>query len=230
MAQPIKPAAFQDQKPALKAVADLMTALAGAIPYFPQDPMAIALVTHEVHKFVGTNEQLEWFSHACVGKLLKYEGVPMLRAIFCLKYRPADGEDPICDVPGIDENVMEANFRRREMDENDRRLEAYKRAAELAPAEDRAPFQLPAGNALPEATAVDRAAAREFVEDNSLTLAIPAPDLMPIPGVVVPIVCRWCEVGEPCIETEGLGLNGEKLWLHPTTPVGRQVCKTPPKK
>ena len=80
------------------------------------------MIAEEVHKFVGTKEQLDWFKRKAVGWLTQYDGVPGLRALFCTRYSPFDGQVSIVDCPGFEEDRLEAEFRRREMESNEARL------------------------------------------------------------------------------------------------------------
>ena len=130
-------------KPSRERVFAVVGTLAEVIPFFPQKELALDLITEAVLEFVGTEEQLDWFARAAVRSLSKYEGVPQLRALFCSKYAPADGLPPAVEIPGYTEEELEARFRQREIAENQRRHDEYLRQAQLAPPEDRAPFQLP---------------------------------------------------------------------------------------
>jgi hypothetical protein len=130
-------------KPSRERIAAIVGALSEVVPFFPQKPLALDLITEAVLEFVGTDEQLEWFARAAIRNLPKYEGVPQLRALFCTKYAPADGLPAVVEIAGHTEEELEARFRQREIAENQRRHDEYLRQARLAPAEDRAPFQLP---------------------------------------------------------------------------------------
>jgi len=133
-------------KPSREQVFAVVKSLSTVIPFFPTDPLALDLITEAVLEFVGTEEQLHWFASATVRNLPKYEGMPSLRRLFSTKYAPADGIDPVFESSEqfiAHEALMESNFHKREMEENERRFESYKHQAQMAPAEDREPFQLP---------------------------------------------------------------------------------------
>ncbi len=131
-------------KPSRKSVYDVVVALSQIIPFFPTSDLALDLITESVLEFVGSEERLKWFSRAAIRCISKYEGMPLLRALYCTKYSPADGVDPLVDVPGMSEVELEAAFMKREMARDMARFEEYKREGQLAPPEDRAPLQLPA--------------------------------------------------------------------------------------
>jgi hypothetical protein len=143
-------------RPSRKSVFAVVGSLSTTISFFPQDPLALDLITDAVLEFVGTDEQLDWFARAAVRSLSKYEGVPQLRALFSTKYAPADGIPPSVEIPGFTEAELETKFNQKQIEGNERRLAEYKRQAQLAPPEDRAPFELPTLKSLPAPDASDQ--------------------------------------------------------------------------
>lgn len=131
-------------KPTRESVAKVALALSEVVPFFPKTEFGLELVTEFILEFVGNDEQLQWFARAAGRSLARYEGMPQLRALFCTKYPPADGIQPLVEVEGMSEDQLEADFKRREMAANEARLEEYRRQAALAPPEDSAPLELPA--------------------------------------------------------------------------------------
>lgn len=188
-------------RPTSADVLQAMTTVAVALPFFPQNDLALALITEAVHEFIGTKEELEWFRRKAIAWLTAYNGVPELRALFCTRYAPFDGLPPIVDC---DENALEAEWRRREMDDNERRLEGYRSEKLLAKSEDSEPFLLP-----------------ELAEVKSLP---PAPKLLPFGSPVADAdlrqICPWCADGNPRVRSS----VGASL-VHTRTNVGRVVCK-----
>ena len=130
-------------KPTYESIMKVVHLFADMIPFFPASTAAHCAVCEEIYSFVGTEEQLAWFSltyRRTCGK--KWEGEPLLRAVFCLKYEPADGIMPTVEVPGHAIDDMEARSRLREMEENERRIQSYKREA-LEAGEELKVFPLP---------------------------------------------------------------------------------------
>ena len=149
-------------KPSREDISKVVLGFSEVIPYFPRSELAKALIIDAILKFVGTKEQLNWFSQFAIQNMSQWEGVPQLRALFCTKYAPADGEAPTIEIPGFTEGELEARYRAREIEENDRRLESYKKQAELAAApEDRKLFFLPSPPQMPEPTAEDKEYAKK---------------------------------------------------------------------
>ena len=130
-------------KPSREQVLQAVVSIGEIIPFFPKGSLSDDLIVECLLEFIGDERQLEWFANAAVRRLSKYEGIPQLRRLFCIKYQPADGIQPIFDDPAefaAQESMLEAQYRMREMEENDRRLAEYRRQAALAPPEDREPL------------------------------------------------------------------------------------------
>lgn len=132
-------------------VSAVVTTLTALVPFFPFDLEAKGIISTEIYKFVGTVAQLNWFKTACIQQMPKWQSVPHLRAIYATRYSPADGLPAVLQMPGYSPADQEARFFLREVEENDKRLAGYRRQAQLAPPEDRAPFLLPAPAAISEA-------------------------------------------------------------------------------
>lgn len=196
------------ERPTVAEVVESLTAIAAMLPFFPQDNFALAVVAEDVHRFVGTREQLDWFHRQCRACLSTWDGVPALRALFCTKYAPFDGMLPIVEFPGMEEDRLEADFRRRELEENERRLERYRREALLAPPEDRAPFQLPEPQPMPEIP--------KQIAAGAVSLSAGAQ----IEQVQAAIKCNFCGDGRRRVRSNRTG-----AYVHTDTEVGRVPCK-----
>lgn len=139
-------------KPTRERFHDAVIAMSEVIPFFPQKGLAIDIILEAIRDFIATEEQLDWFVRAAVRKLRKYEGVPHLRQLFCTRYAPADGIQPTFATSEeflAHEAQMEAQYRQKEIEENEKRFETYKRQAQLAPPEDRELFLLPEPQTIP---------------------------------------------------------------------------------
>lgn len=130
-------------KPTYEDIMKVVDLFIEMVPFFPNSVAARCAVCEEVYSFVSTQEQLEWFSKAfrqIAGT--KWMGEPMLRAVFCTRYEPADGIMPKVEVPGYATEELEARHRLQEMQENERRLQSYRQEA-LAAGEPLKTFPLP---------------------------------------------------------------------------------------
>ena len=185
-------------KPTRADTFKVVGALSQIIPFFPTSAAALDLITEFVLEFVGNDEQLQWFARSAGRSLARYEGMPHLRALFCTKYPPADGIQPLVEVEGMSEDQLEADFKRREMAANEARLEEYKRQAALAPPEDRAPLELPA-----------------VVE---MLKPMPAPD-----PETERAGCPWCAAGFTRVRSS-IAHPSAEIFVHPDTDVGRVIC------
>ena len=69
-------------KPTYESIMKVVHLFADMIPFFPAGTAAHCAVCEEIYSFVGTEEQLAWFSltyRRTCGK--KWEGEPLLRAV-----------------------------------------------------------------------------------------------------------------------------------------------------
>jgi hypothetical protein len=106
------------ERPTVADVLDALALVAAVVPFFPQSQLALAVLAEDVHRFVGTREQLDWFQRKARGSLSTYEGLPQLRALYATKYEPFDGVAPIVDVAGFEADALEVSYSRRVMNEN----------------------------------------------------------------------------------------------------------------
>jgi hypothetical protein len=132
-------------KPTLEEVMEQAQALGELVPFFPRGEAAQRVIVSEIQGFCGTSQELRWFIHEFVRKVPKYEGVPQLRAVFCSRFKPADGIEPTIDVPGFTAEDAEARHQRQEAEETDRRLAEYKnRALKAGVTEELSPLDIAA--------------------------------------------------------------------------------------
>lgn len=75
-----------DTKKATKSLARLTL-----LKFFPADPTARAEIVLLVCRMAHTNEQVNWLAERTLGLWNDWEGPRELRAVFCSKFRPADG-------------------------------------------------------------------------------------------------------------------------------------------
>jgi hypothetical protein len=136
-------------KPSRNEVTRAITTLKSSIPFFPPEELAQAVIAEAVLSFVEDVDKLGFWLKKCVELLQKYEGVPQLRAVYSIWFRPADGIAATVEIPGYTAANMETMFRAREMEENSKRLEAYRAEKLLAPPGDSAPLLLPELKSIP---------------------------------------------------------------------------------
>ena len=85
-------------KTTLDRVAQGVELIAEFMQDFPPSRAAHGLVAQHIHDFVGTDQQLQWFVQACIRHFHCWPGVPQLRALYCSKFAPDDGESPVCKL------------------------------------------------------------------------------------------------------------------------------------
>lgn len=145
-------------KPALTEVVSVVDALSELIPFFPKDELAKKIIAAKIAHFVESKEALRWFGEAAATCVTKWEGIAMLRALYATRYRLTDGPPPTivnkdgeCKTlyfPGSSPEELESQAKNLEMEENNRRLEVYRRQALALPPSERTPFPLPAVKSL----------------------------------------------------------------------------------
>lgn len=69
------------------------------LKFFPADDYARAELVRFVGDMATTNEQVEWLTTRCLQLWNAWEGPKELRAIFCSKFKPADGVEAYSDLP-----------------------------------------------------------------------------------------------------------------------------------
>lgn len=83
-----------------------------AIPYFPQTTGAKLAIAVQLGKFVENNVKLRWLVDAAVNAMTEWKGVPELRGLYCTRYKPSDGIEGVCMLPGYAPEDCEAQFSR----------------------------------------------------------------------------------------------------------------------
>jgi hypothetical protein len=61
------------------------------LPFFPTDPPARGMIVDELREMCSNEEQLKWLVKRTVKLWSKWESLRELRAIFCARFKPADG-------------------------------------------------------------------------------------------------------------------------------------------
>ncbi len=86
-------------KPTTEQISGAVSEL-GAIPYFPTDSGAQLAIMVQLELFVSSAHELRWLITAAVAVMRKWEGVPELRGLYCTRFKPADGKEGTCSLPG----------------------------------------------------------------------------------------------------------------------------------
>lgn len=74
----------------------------GALKFFPSDEGARLAVMELIRKMVSTKAELLWLTEAMIDEVGEWHGTAQLRALFCSRFKPADGrEGADCIVPGF---------------------------------------------------------------------------------------------------------------------------------
>lgn len=79
-----------------------------AIPYFPQAHGAKLAIAVQLGRFVGNNRKLRWLIDSAINSMKEWRGVAELRGLYCTHYRPEDGKEATCALPGYTPEDNEA--------------------------------------------------------------------------------------------------------------------------
>ncbi len=98
----------------MKPTAEQLTAavheMASVIPYFPRDSAGQALVMRELARFVSNAHELRWLVDSAASAMREWKGLPDLRGLYCTRFKPADGREEHCGLPGYTPEESEARF------------------------------------------------------------------------------------------------------------------------
>lgn len=98
----------------MKPTAEQLTAavheMASVIPYFPRDSAGQALVMRELAKFITHGYELRWLVDTAAAAMREWKGLPELRGLYCTRFKPADGREENCNLPGYTPEESEARF------------------------------------------------------------------------------------------------------------------------
>jgi hypothetical protein len=119
--------------------------MADMIPFFPRGEASQAVIISSIESFVSTVDELSWLTSAAVNHMRKWESLAELRGLFCTRYKPRDGRRESCSLPGFTVADAEAAYFQRISDENDQKLETWKRELAAAPPGTIEPFVLSPG-------------------------------------------------------------------------------------
>lgn len=89
---------------------DLEAALSALamLKYWPSDPATRAEIGGLLARMVPHREALQWLVRVMVDRIGEWPGPAELRALLCTRYRPADGIERDCSIPGYRPQDYEA--------------------------------------------------------------------------------------------------------------------------
>jgi hypothetical protein len=102
-----------------------------SIPFFPKEEYAQRAIMSEIAKFADRPERVDWLASAALRSMREWRGVAELRGMYCTRFKPADGYDEYCSVPGFSANDCEAAYIEGQARETDRKMLEYKREQKL---------------------------------------------------------------------------------------------------
>lgn len=79
-----------------------------AMKYFPSDPYARAEIGSMLERMVSTAEQLQWLVETMIDNVREWPGPAEMRGIFCTRFKPRDGKEAWCSIPGFTASDSEA--------------------------------------------------------------------------------------------------------------------------
>jgi len=71
------------------------------LTHFPSEAIARAELARMLLRMVSTGEQLEWLVRAFVDHVGAWHGPREVRAVFCTRFKPADGVEEWSAIPGF---------------------------------------------------------------------------------------------------------------------------------
>lgn len=102
--------------------------------YFPSDVAARVGITSLLARMVDSPERLRWLVRTMVDEVGTWEGPKELRAVYCSRFRPADGVEADCTHGSLAGSLFGPDAAEA------RQIEAHQQVKALPPA----PMELPA--------------------------------------------------------------------------------------
>lgn len=94
----------------------------GALNYFPGERDARTAIMRIIDAMATTTEQVDWLAAEMITRFNEWPGPQALRALFCTRFRPADGKEE--NFPQNHRISQEAEMRAIEQSDNFKRLDA----------------------------------------------------------------------------------------------------------
>lgn len=80
----------------------------GCLAMFPSSPAAREEIMRLIERIVAEHEQLDWLVRTMIDQVGTWHGPAELRAVFCTRFRPADGVEKYSALPGFTAGDIEA--------------------------------------------------------------------------------------------------------------------------
>ena len=80
------------------------------IPHFPHAENARVALAIQLSKFVSSAHQLRWLIDVAVNAMTEWRGLPELRGLYCTRFKPADGIEANCSLPGYTPEDSETGY------------------------------------------------------------------------------------------------------------------------
>lgn len=68
--------------------------------YFPSDTAQVAALGLFLERLCGDRDRLQWLVEQLVNHIGEWPGPAEVRGLFCSRFRPADGQEADCTLPG----------------------------------------------------------------------------------------------------------------------------------
>lgn len=76
------------------------------IPFYPREDHDVVL--RQLSRFVDSPRKMQWLVDTAVASMRKWGGIPELRGLYCTRFKPADGCEESCSLPGFTAEDSEA--------------------------------------------------------------------------------------------------------------------------
>lgn len=106
-------------KPTSEQIAGAVHEMAQVIPYFPSDEAGQLIIMRQMERFVSHAHELRWLVDTATGVMRKWESIPELRGLYCTRFKPADGIEANCSLPGFTPEESEMRYA---LEESKRRM------------------------------------------------------------------------------------------------------------
>lgn len=178
-------------RPTRDEIFHALTALKGLVLNFPEDAVSMSLIADSVLSFVEDTEKLHWWVQEAA-RLSKWQGLEYLRAVYCTRFRPADGVWANVTIPGYSSVELEGQYMEREMKENGERMDRYRKEFQSLPEAERKMLGAPVWPA------------------ETVLKPMPVPEKEPME------TCFWCRVESPKATFEAFGACPKCQTARPT--------------
>lgn len=92
--------------------AEIVRAIArlSVLKFFPPDGPARTELMRFFERMVSTPQQLNWLVNSLIDRVGEYPGTAEIRGLFCTRFKPKDGIEVCCTLPGFRAEDMEGRL------------------------------------------------------------------------------------------------------------------------